>query len=294
MQINNAMVVMDKPKHQQVALSRARALQQATGAHLRLVAFCWNALTEQAEVFSAHQRRALKHEIVRDREVWLREQVRDVGLAAADVAVEVRWTDDIAGWVSANALPDACDMVLKSVHHSKTLTHTPLDWQLLRACRVPVYLAAARRRKPTGNVLATLDLRHSDRKHTALNLRVLEAAHHLAEIAGAKVHVVNAIEFSQVLKDLDIIDTAHVRRKAIANSRELMDALLAPYAIAKSRIHMPLGKVGQAVAATARKVNADVLVVGTSARRGAGAALLGNSAERILSRAPCDVLTVRP
>lgn len=294
MQIRSVMVVMDKPKHQQVALTRARAIQQATGAHLRLVAFCWNALTEQAEVFSAHQRRSLKRQIVRDREVWLRGQVLDAGLAAADVTLEVQWTDDIAGWVSASALPKECDLVLKSAHHSKTLTHTPLDWQLLRQCGVPVYIAAARRRKPTGNVLASIDLRHTDKKHMALNLRVMEAAHHLAEISGAKMHCVNAIEFSHVLRDLDIIDTANVRRKAVARNRELMDALLAPYDIARSRIHMPLGKVGQAVAATARKINADMLVVGTSARRGAGAVLLGNSAERILSKAPCDVLAVHP
>ena len=48
---------------------------------------------------------------------------------SADVSVEVQWTEDIAGWVSENATED---LVIKSAHHSKTLTHTPLDWQLLR------------------------------------------------------------------------------------------------------------------------------------------------------------------
>ena len=57
---------------------------------------------------------------------------------------------------------------------------------------------------------------------------------------------------------------------------------------------MPVGKVGQMVAATARKIDADMLVVGTCARRGAGGLVLGNSAERILTKAPCDVLAVHP
>jgi universal stress protein E len=251
-------------------------------------------MCEQADVFDVSQRRAIKREIVRAREVWLREQVLDAGIAAADVSIEVQWTDDIAGWISAHALRSECDLVLKSVHHSKTLTHTPLDWQLLRQCPAPVFIAAARKRKPTGNVLAALDFRHIDRKHQAMNLRVLEAAHRFAEMAGAKLHCVNAVEFSQVLSDLDIIDTRRVRREAIAKNRELMEALLEPFGVAKSRVHIPLGKVGQMVAATARKINADLLVVGTSARRKAGAVLLGNSAERILNRAPCDVLAVHP
>ena len=45
--------------------------------------------------------------------------------------------------------------------------------------------------------------------------------------------------------------------------------------------------------ATARKIDADLIVLGTAARR-VGARLLGNSAERILSCAPCDVLVVHP
>lgn len=294
MDIKSVMVVMARPKHVQVAFKRAREIQQATGAHLRLVAFCWNAMSEQADVFDVGQRREMKKEIMRVREAWLSDQVQDAGLGAADVSIEVQWTDDIAEWVSANALSSKCDLVLKSVHHSRTLTHTPLDWQLLRQCAAPVFIAAARRRKPTGNVLATLDFRHTDRKHQTMNLRVLEAAHSFAEMSGAKLHCVNVVEFSEVLRDLDIIDTRKVRREAVEKIGGLMQALVEPFGVAKSRTHMPLGKVGQMVATTARKINADLLVVGTSARRGPGAMLLGNSAERILMKAPCDVLAVHP
>lgn len=294
MKINSVLVVMAKPKHMQVAFKRAQEIQRATGAHLRLVSFCWNAMCEQSDVFDVSQRRAMKKEIIRARKDWLRGQVLDAKLAAADVSIEVRWTDDIAGWVSANAPRSECDLVLKSVHHSKTLTHTPLDWQLLQQCPAPVFIAAARNRKPSGNVLAALDFRHTDKKHQALNLRVLEAAQKFAEMSDAKLHCVNVVEFSEVLSDLDIIDTRKVRRAAIDKNRELMDALLEPFDIAKSRVHTPLGKVGQMVATTARKINADLLVVGTSARRSAGAVLLGNSAERILTKTPCDVLAVHP
>ncbi len=294
MKIESAMVVMSKPKHKQVALARAKQLQKDCGARLRLVAFCWNAMCEQSDVFDVHQRRTIKSEIMRERESWLIDQVRNAGLAAAEVSIEVQWTDNIAGWVSEKAAADEFDVVLKSVHHSRTLVHTPLDWQLLEQCPKPVYIAATRRRKTSGNVLAALDFRHRDRKHQALNLRVLEAAQAFATMSGGKLHCVNVVEFSHVLSDLDLIDPRRIKKKALANNQELMNALLEPFGVPKSRMHTPLGKIGQMVATTARKIDAEVLVIGTSARRKSGAVLLGNSAQRTLEKSPCDVLVVHP
>ncbi len=294
MKIKSAMVVMSKPKHKQFALARAKQLQKSSGARLRLVAFCWNPMCEQSDVFDVHQRRAIKAEIMRERESWLIDQVRDAGLAAADVSIEVQWTDNIAGWVSEKGAANEFDLVLKSVHRSRTLVHTPLDWQLLEQCPKPVYISAAARRSKSGNVLAALDFRHRDRKHQALNMRVLEAAQEFADMSGGKLHCVNVVEFSQVLSDLDLIDPRRIKKKALANNQELMNALLEPFGVPKSRMHTPLGKIGQMVATTARKIDADLLVIGTSARRKGGAVLLGNSAQRTLEKSPCDVLAVHP
>jgi universal stress protein E len=294
LKIKSAMVVMAKPKHKQFALDRAKQLQQSCGARLRLVSFCWNAMCEQSDVFDVHQRRAIKAEIMRDREAWLIDQVRDAGMAAADVSIEVQWTDNIAGWVSAKAAANEFDLVLKSVHRSRTLVHTPLDWQLLEQCSKPVYISAPPRRSASGNVLAALDFRHRDRKHQALNMRVLEAAQEFADMSGGKLHCVNVVEFSQVLSDLDLIDPRSIKKKALANNREVMNALLEPFDVPKSRMHTPLGKVGQMIATTARKIDADLLVIGTSTRRKGGAVLIGNSAQRTLEKSPCDVLAVHP
>ena len=73
-----------------------------------------------------------------------------------------------------------------------------------------------------------------------------------------------------------------------------LERLLKPYHIPKSRVHMPVGKVGKVVAQTARKLKADVLVVGSFTHRAKQLAGLGNSAERIVTKAVCDVLAVHP
>jgi universal stress protein E len=293
-QIGSILVILDKPKHAQQALERARALAASAGAHLHLASFCYLAMVDHQEVFDVHQRRTLKRSVIQERESWLRGLVLDAGLAAADVTAEVVWTDNIAGWVADYCATQRIDLVVKSVHHSQTLIHTPLDWQLLRTCPAPVYLTVATARKRTGNVLATIDLRHTDRKHQLLNLRVLEAAQRLLALGRGKLHCVHAVEAPAVIQGLDLGAPARLEREFKARARTLLEALLKPYDVPRARVHLPVGKVGAAVAAVAVRTRADVVVVGTSARRGLGAVLLGNSAEKILSRLECDVLAVHP
>ncbi len=296
----SVLVVLDKPKHPQVALAEARRIQAAVpSAQLRLVSFVWHAIAEQKEVYDAHQRRALKREILRTREAWLRNLVRDQGLLAAPVSIEAVWTAGIAAWVAEHS--GEADLVLKSVHRSNALLHTPLDWELIRTCPKPLLLVGGpegrRRRKATrgaNDVIATVDLRHRDRKHQTLNLKVLDAAARFADLRGGKLHCVAVVEFSEVLSDLEMIDPRKVRRQAVEASAEYLAAMLEPYQIPNSRVHRPAGKVGHMVAATARKTGAGLVVVGSAARRGLGARVLGNSAEKILDRSPADVLVVHP
>jgi universal stress protein E len=291
----SVLVILDKPKHAQTALEEALELHARTGAHLKLVSFVWHAIAEQKEVYDAAQRRAMRREIVRSREVWVRDLIRDREIAALPITLEVVWTSDIADWVASHCAD--MDLVIKSVHKSHTLVHTPLDWQLIRTCPKPLLIAGApmrRRKKPGNDVLATLDLRNADRRHQTLNFRVLDAAARFAEMRKGKLHCVAVVEYSEVLKDLEIVDPRKVRQAAIESSQEFLDALLEPYDIAKNRVHRPAGKVGQMVAATVRKANAGLVVVGSAARRGLEARVLGNSAEKILERSPVDVLIIHP
>ena len=294
---NLALVVLDKPKHDQTALDHALKIQAASGAHLKLISFVWHSMAEQKDVFDASQRRALKREIIRTREEWLRNLVRDRKLTAANIEIDVVWTDDISGWVSAEC--GDVDLVIKSVHKTHSLIHTPLDWQLIRECPKPILLAGTgghgrRKKKSSNDVIATLDLRNPDRKHQTLNLKVLDAAATFAEMRGGKLHCVAVVEFSEVLSDLEMIDPRKIRKETVDATQEFLDALIQPYGITKNRIHRPAGKVGHLVGATARKVNAGLVVVGSAARRGLEARVLGNSAEKILERSPVDVLIVHP
>lgn len=294
MQVRNIFVIVDKPKQNQIALARGLTLQKDFGAHLHLVAFTYHPMYDQRDIYETHQRRAVKQSLMRSRTEWLRGQVLDAGAAFKDVTLQTAWTRDIGAWVTEKAERSKYDLVVKAAHDTKSVIHTPTDWHLLRDCRVPVLLTSKRRWPKKAVVLAALDLGRHDRAHETLNRKVLDAATEMARVHDGVVHCVNAVEVSRVLADLDIIDPRKIARKARDQSSAAAKALLGKFGIPMSRLHMPIGKVGGAVAGTAKELKANVLVMGTTARTGVKGLVIGNSAERVLTRAACDILALKP
>ncbi len=292
MKLKSILTILDKPGREPVALKAAIDLHELTGAKVDCAAFTWNAVCESEAVFNAQQLRAMRKEVVRARETEARELLGAHGDAGNSVHLETVWARDIADWVVKRMAKTPADLVIKTVNHSKTLLHTPLDWELVRRCREPVLLTANTGLTPSGRVLATLDLRHEDQKHRRLNLRVLNAARYMAGLRGAEVHVVAVTEMSKVLHDLEIIDERALQRRTEKQTRLRLGALLTPYKIPKNHVHQPVGKVGPVVADVARRVKADLVVVGSSAHRLKQALGLGSAAENILQHAPCDVLAI--
>ena len=70
MRLSSTLTIMDKPKHEQVALRRALELQQSSGARIEAVSFCWQSMAEASEAFTRDQRRTIKQELLRNRKVW--------------------------------------------------------------------------------------------------------------------------------------------------------------------------------------------------------------------------------
>jgi len=293
-EIKKVLVVMDKPKHDQVAFRRALRLGDASPMHLHLAAFCYDPMVDLKEIFEPGLRAEIKNDLLGDRERWMQEQIRQAEAGKENLSFETVWTKELADWVVDKAGSGDFDLVMKTVHKSQTLTHTPADWTLLRNCPVPVLLCSRKQWRKTPQILVALDLKRDDRSHKRLNVKALDAAAWFAEQYGGQIHCVYAIEVSKVLSDLDIIDPRKIQKSAKERAQSALDELIAPYDIPKSRVHMPVGKVGHAVNNVASKVKADLLVMGTTGRTGVKGLVIGNAAEKVLTRARCEILALKP
>ena len=249
---------------------------------------------DASDAFDKHQLSSIRDEIISQRREWQRDLLVEHGCSMRNVSLRTIWTEDIAAWVAKRTAARSYDLLIKSIHHSKTWSHTPLDWEILNTCTAPMLFTTTRQTsaKKGGSVLAALDMRSNDRRHTNLNRRVLAHAYEMAQLHGAKVHCVVAIEISQVLRDLDIIDTRSAKKRIVSGFQAQLDKLVEPYSIPKSRIHLPVGKVGQVVTQQAQKIKARLLVVGTLAHPTKQALGLGNSAQKIISRSRVNLLAI--
>ena len=93
--VSSILVVMDKPKHDQVALWRALVLQSQTGAKLHLRAFVHDPAYDQLETTDPIARRAMKQAAMAERKQWLRTALLEAGGDPGSASQQVVWTKDI-------------------------------------------------------------------------------------------------------------------------------------------------------------------------------------------------------
>ncbi len=286
MRFQRILTVLDRPNRPQMALKRASRLGTDMQVEVHPVSFLWNELAENRTAYDAKQRRQMKHQLLENHHEWLQE------LVAKEPSVtetQVVWSPDIEHWLLDNQQDG--DVILKTSSGS-VRGRSALDYHLISRSKVPVWLVGHKRVRRPQTILAALDLAHKDSVHRRLNVRVLDLAADLAKASDAQLHVAYAVEVSPALTDLDVIDANKARAQVVKKTKEPLRRLLKPYDVKLSNIHFPVGPIGAAIATTSKEIGADVLVAGTCAHPIKEAVGLGNSAQRIVRKAPIDVVTV--
>lgn len=130
--------------------------------------------------------------------------------------------------------------------------------------------------------------------------KALDEAIRLAQLTGARLRLVHVVDelsyvngFEPAMNYLNEIIPlmreagekllAHERQKALDKGVEADSVLV---------VEGP-GRICDHVAEQARRIKADLIVVGSHGRRGIGRVLLGSDAEQIVRHAPVPVLVVR-
>jgi len=194
------------------------------------------------------------------------------------------------GIVDAAASTGA-DMIVKAVAEPQTsvFVKTPDDWNLIRHSKVPVLLAHSAWTKHP-RIFAALDV--YDRSHAELNLRVLANARKLCQRLGAELHVVSVYpRISPLLDELaSHWDHEKITTEIEREATDLVAGLCRQCDVEDYQLHLRQGEVDLQIESVA--ASAAVIVIGTKARSGVGAFVLGNTAEKILHSVKTDVLTV--
>lgn len=173
-----------------------------------------------------------------------------------------------------------------------------LERTLVRDCECPTWILDPVQSPDIRVVLAAVDVSAPDQE--SANRRILGTAAALAAGPDAELYVVHCWSvmgeslLASRTRGGSPKDAERVLDTAVEARRRVLERLLESMELGESTtVIFRKGKVVSCIRDTAWRTEADVVVVGTAARTGISALLVGNTAERLVGRVPGSVFVVR-
>ena len=299
--LRNILVLMDPGADRQPAFDAALALARRTGARLELLVNEFQDLhvgyfePMTATVQEFHDSLLAAHRAMLDRHVRL---AAEAGVSALGEAL---WGTPFHEVVLARVAATRPDLVIKHSEYHGRLERTLFtgsDWHLVRDCPAPLLLVKDPARLAGARVVACIDPMHAHDKPAALDVQLIRRGAALVELLGGELH---ALHVAPLPAPVGMVGDAWVAAAAIpppeellARAREACERLAAERGLSRARLHLRVGAPAREIVAAARELEADLLVMGVVSRRRLERWFVGNTAEAVLDRAPCNVWVEKP
>jgi len=186
---------------------------------------------------------------------------------------EFFWTRDWRKSITDAAEKYGCDTIMiceTSAEHKTGITDS--KWDLVRQATCDVVIVDEGTRAPIECILAAVNTQAKDAVHIALNEKIIERGLFLSEYFGAEFHVVNAYKDSE-----DFPDRALIGRMS---------------GLPREKIHRDMGKPEDVIAGIAEKINADMVILGISAKKGLAATFSSHTTEKVMEKITIDVVAL--
>lgn len=188
------------------------------------------------------------------------------------------------------------------------------DMHLFRKCPCPVWIIKPQEKKTYRRILAAVDVDDivsSEEKELleALNQQILGIACSLALSDFAELHIVHVWRaigesemrgpFLDTPEDKITAYIGQVRQQRAAGLNKLLQGAITELGkdsvdYIKPQTHLVKGWPSKMIPELSKKIDADLVIMGTVARMGIKGLLIGNTAETILNQMDCSVLAIKP
>ena len=202
---------------------------------------------------------------------------------------------DEAGGIVDTAVAEGCDLIIMSTHGRSGLSRWVLGSvaeKVLRAAPCPVLVN--RTPTPIRQVLIPLD-------GSSLAEQALAPGLFVANEMGAGVHFLQSVEavptYTAEMMALEFAEpglTHNVTAGMMATARNYLTQLGQRYPDKKIDTIVLAGRAPEAILQVAAEASIDLIVMATHGRTGLARWVYGSVTEKVLRRASCDLLVVRP
>lgn len=270
MKLTRLLCVIDPTTNNQRALKRAAFIAPRSNAAVHaLLCFALPQGVQAADSAEFEEAERLRHELWLER---LLEPLREQGCTlTTEIRIAADWRSETTRAIRAS---DA-DLVIKASRSRTTLQRRLMktsDWLVLREARCPVLFVKRDEPGDIQRILAAVSLRDKDPTHVALTDRVIAEAREISEQLGAELHAVSAYRES-----VNFIHPPDLARRV---------------GIERGRAHVGDEEPEELITEVAARLDASLVIIGSVGRKGMAAAVVGNTAERILDTVQADVLSI--
>ena len=267
--LNKVFVVMNPNAEEQLALTRGAEIAHRLGSilHAHLCFF-----TEAGE-----EKEDIKQQEIENRRTWVENHLETVKQLGVTVEYAITWGKDWQEEIGKAASQIKPDLIVKALKRnpesSRKLQLLSSDWSLFDTAVCPVLLVNPGT-VPTGKILAAIDINREDEKYQEIMDLVLARAHNVAESRNAELHVVNSFNDS-----MNFVHITDVAKKANVQNEN---------------VHIEDGKPEEVIVEVAEKINAELVLLGISAKHKITTRIFGYTSEWLLNNLSQDVMVIVP
>ncbi|MCV6623873.1 MAG: universal stress protein [Cellvibrionaceae bacterium] len=191
-----------------------------------------------------------------------------------EYTAEICWAHDWQKALLSSGKHFQTDMIVIPDYgdSEKGIRFSDSKWALLRNAKCPVLIVRPGAEYHRKTVLAAINAQAKDERYQELNDKIVSRGKWSAELYGADLHVVNAYTDT-----MNIPDRGSLLRKLGMDS---------------DHVHIRQGAPEDVISEAAKELDADIVLIGTLARKGLLAAMRGNTSERVLTQLEMDVMAL--
>lgn len=304
MKFNKILVVLNPETEKQFALARAVRLVQEqkpdTPVKINVFLTAYDLSYEMSALLSSEEREEMHKGVIEQRKKEIQPYLEKYSDPMIEFDSTVVWNSNEAEAITEEVLQNSYDLVVKYTKEEESITaliFTPMDWQLLRRCPAPMLMVRDGDWKHQRRILVAVNVSDDESYHEEFNHMLVSLGIDLADnLERGNIHLVSAYPPTPINMAIDLPEfhtseyTNGIRGQYLIN----MKALRQKFGIDEDHTHVREGFPEEVIPEVAKELEAELVVLGTAGRTGLSAALLGNTAEHVISKLKCNLLAIKP
>ncbi|MDR9826844.1 universal stress protein UspE [Vibrio sp. FNV 38] len=295
------LVVADINHEDQPALARAMQLASkcTTKSSVTFFLSIYDFSYDMTSMLSLDERDAMRRGVIQQREEWMKRVAEPYINNEIDFDVKVVWHNRPYEAIIAEVFACDHDILIKGTRKHDVLESvlfTPTDWHLLRKCPSPVLLVKNSDWPEDANIMASVHVGSEYDTHLDLNDRMVEQLQSLSQRLSANQYLVNAypVTPANITIELPEFDPNTYTDAVRGHHLTSMKALRQKHGIDEEQTIVEQGLPEDIIPDVAKRLNAAMVILGTTGRTGLSAVFIGNTAEHVIDKINCDVLALKP